>query len=440
MKVSFFFGKGYRILISVLTFLFLSLLIFIHNAYVQPPPPPPPPPTTPYTTSAHGSAHGVNRTSLTAPINFGYSVGNCAHCHEQHASIGGSEPAPSAGSPSPYAIFADNFTSQSDDFCLYCHKGAGSLQVSFDRINYNYSYWFGGDHVNHTSPNNIYDAFNPAIGSSHNLDDILTFVKSKWPGTFNDESNPCNACHNPHLSKRSYPIVRPTDRNNIWGDSAGEHMSDYAAAHGGQYQAPYWYGSTSSYEPDNSTTTDGSNLPDYVTFCSDCHNATDVIWSTTLGRNLRQIDWTQQNKRVFPGDYHGSVTRCKDVDGTAGRGAIKDPYYTAAPPPTINNFILSCTDCHEPHGAVAGRSIHGTINNVPYMLRKTVNGYYNGYVPGGPGGPDIPWEKFFCDSCHNNWAMHCGYGCLPCHFHNAASKCWGAWECGGGGGAAGNSF
>jgi hypothetical protein len=385
----------------------------------------------PYLDSAHGnSTYGVNRSATGFPTD--YAKGNCAHCHEQHASIGGSEPAPDSGSPSKYAIFADNFTSQSDDFCFYCHKGTGSLQFSFDRINYNYSYWFGGDHINQTSPNNIYDAFNPASGSSHNLQDILTFVKSKWPGTFKDESNPCNACHNPHLSKRSYPIVRPSDRNNIWGDSAGEHMSDFAAAHGGQYQAPYWYGSTVTYEPDGSTTTDGSNLPDYVTFCSDCHNATNDIYSTTLGRNVSKIDWTQQNKRTYPGDYHGSVTRCKDVDGTADRGSIKDPYYAAVPPPTINNFILSCTDCHEPHGAV-----NGQYSTVPYLLRKTVNGHFNKNSPGGGWS----WEAEFCRSCHN-WVSHCGGpgSCLNCHFHNSASKCYGAWECGGGGGVAGNSF
>jgi len=380
-----------------------------------------------YTDSAHGNTtYGVNRSSISS---FNYSKGNCAHCHEQHASIDGTEPAPTSGSPSKYAIFADNFTSQSDDFCFYCHRGAGSLQVSFDRTNYNYSYWFGGDHINHLSPNNIYDTFNPVAGSSHNLQDILTFVKTKWPDTFKNESNPCNACHNPHLSKRSYPIVRPSDRNNIWGDEPGEKMSDFAASHGGQYQAPYWYGSTTQYEPDGSTTTDGSNLPDYVTFCSDCHNATNDIYSTTLGRDLVKIDWTQQSKRTFPGDYHGSVTRCLTVDGSPTWGSIKDPYHAA----NYSNFILSCTDCHEPHGAVNGQG-----STTPYLLRKTVNGYFNKNSSGGGGWT---WEFEFCRSCHVH-KSHCGGlgSCLNCHFHNAASKCWAMWECGGPFGAPGNSF
>lgn len=264
----------------------LILLIAIYSSPVS---------AGPYLNSAHGnSAYGVNR-SATASV---YGEGNCAHCHEQHASINGSEPAPAGGAPSTYLLFADNYTSQSDDFCYNCHKGVGSVQVSFDRTNYNYSYWFGGDTVNNTTPDNIYDAFNPVSGSSHNLQDILTFVKTQWPDTFKDESNPCNACHNPHIAQRGYPIVLPTDRDNVWGDEAGEMMSDFAAAHGGTYQAPYRYNSTTTYEPDGSATQDGSNLPDYVTFCSVCHNANNTIWSTSLASNLKPIDWTQVKKLV----------------------------------------------------------------------------------------------------------------------------------------------
>lgn len=354
-----------------------------------------------YSDSAHGNtAYGINRSATATE---GYTRGHCGHCHEQHASMNGEEPAPAGGSPSPYAIFSNNFTSQTEDFCFDCHKGVGSVQTSFSRSNYNYSYRAGGDDVHHLAPSNIYDTFNPASGSAHNLQDILTFVKTKWPETFKDESNPCNACHNPHLSTREYPIVRPTDRNNIWGDSAGEHMSDYAAAHGVQYQAPARVGG--GYEPDGSPTTDGSNLPDYATFCSDCHNATNVVYSSTLARNLRYIDWSRMNRGHPPGDVHGGVIRCYSVDGNPTWGSLKEPYYTA----NYNNFITCCTDCHEPHGA---------INGSLYMLRQTVNGRYWSTWANG---------RELCKCCHN-WASHCGGAdgnCMDCHFHNAHATCWG---------------
>jgi hypothetical protein len=388
----------------------------------------------PYLNSAHGNTfYGVNR-SATATVAIGYTKGHCGHCHEQHASIGGSEPVPVSDYASSYALFSDNFISQSQGFCFDCHKGLGSIQVSFDRTNYNYSYWFGGDTVNHTSPNNIYDTFNPVAGSSHNLQDILNFVKTQWPDTFKDESNPCNACHNPHLNTRVFPVTRPTDRDNIWGDEPGEKMSDFTAAHGGQYQAPYRYNSTSAYEPDGSTITDGSNLPDYITFCMTCHNATNTIYSSSLGRNLKKIDWTQQSRTYgLVGDYHGAITRCWGVDGMVGAtcgsdpanwGSIKDPYLAANQP----NYILSCTDCHEPHG-----SVYGNGDTTPYLLRKTVNGHYNKQCVGGPGNP-CTWEQEFCRSCHvHNW--HCGGAgsCLNCHNHNSYARCWACTWCATGG-------
>lgn len=466
-----------------------------------------------YLDSAHGNtSYGVNRTSLSI---FGYSIGNCAHCHEQHASIDGSEPSPVNSEPSNYLLFDENFISQSQDFCFDCHKGAGSLQVSFNRKNYNYSYWFGGDHVNHTTPDNIYDAFNYTSleGSSHNLQDILNFVKSKWPEVYKNESNPCNACHNPHISKRMYPVVRPIpeQRNNIWGDELGERMIDFAAAHGGQYHAPYWYGSTTQYEPDGSTTTDGSNVPDYVTFCSDCHNSTNTIYSSTLGRNLEKIDWSRQSRTYLgysnhcdnPGDLHGSIPRCTEIDNFyidwEGKkwkacgcikdnsygypsgfcngapiganecclyngnpvpapiwwGALKDPYKTA----NYSNFILNCTDCHEPHGAVHGSFVKDEPIT-PHLLRKTINGHYNKQCIGGPGNP-CWWQEEFCRSCHYHResttvqiyiqefdrtvtlnGAHCGnYGnCLNCHAHNLCAKCFSCWWCGLLGGKSPNSF
>ncbi len=379
-----------------------------------------------YLNSAHGnSGYGVCKSDTAS---LGYVRGNCAHCHEQHASIGGNEPNPVSGYPAPYALFSENFVSQTEGFCFDCHKGVGSLQVSFERRNYNYSYWFGGDTIHHTVPDNIYDTFNLTYGSdhhSHNLEDILNFIRQRWPETFGDESNPCNACHNPHISQRGYPVVRPTDRENIWGDEADETMQYYAFQHGGKYQAPLRF--DSGYEPDGSATTDGSNVPDYVTLCSDCHNATNDIWSSALGRYLKKIDWSNQSRSCIgyqAGDYHGSITRCFGRDGNVDQGCgcsepncsnwgyLKEPYYTA----NQTNFILNCTDCHEPHGS--GRC---------YFLRTTINGHYND-VPSGPG--PWSWQMEFCRSCHIH-NTHCGgFGsCFNCHYHSAYARCWACTWC-----------
>jgi|GEM_PF-4066999 len=74
-----------------------------------------------YLDSAHGgyntAGKGVKRLS-------GYASGNCAHCHEQHASIGGVEPAPAGGAPSPYGLFDDVVNSNA--LCNFCHDTSQS--------------------------------------------------------------------------------------------------------------------------------------------------------------------------------------------------------------------------------------------------------------------------------------------------------------------------
>lgn len=71
-----------------------------------------------YTSSAHGSStYGVDRSAVD-PAYSAFARGNCSHCHEQHASLGGAEPLPADGGPSKYLLF----TAETDNaFCATCH-------------------------------------------------------------------------------------------------------------------------------------------------------------------------------------------------------------------------------------------------------------------------------------------------------------------------------
>ncbi len=78
-----------------------------------------------YLDSAHGgnwsdpsriTGQGAKRTELTD-----YAAGNCAHCHEQHASIGGSEPGPINGSPSAHLLFD---VLAGNALCNHCHDSS----------------------------------------------------------------------------------------------------------------------------------------------------------------------------------------------------------------------------------------------------------------------------------------------------------------------------
>lgn len=180
-------------------------------------------------------------------------------------------------------------------------------------------------------------------------------------------------------------ISRPSDHNNLWGDDTTERMNAY------NYKSPYWSNNT-SYEPANDTTSDGTNQPDYVKFCTDCHNTNNTIQTTnprfprTTPTNLRQINWSNT------GDKHGQN------DGT--------PSNLMAPYLNTSEYTVSCLDCHEPHGSTT---------NI-YLLRTEVNTKTNVSVPSSSYDN---WTNFCIGTCHSS-KSHGRYGgqnCENCHYH-----------------------
>ncbi len=325
-----------------------------------------------YTDSAHGSiSYGVNRSGT------GYNVGDCANCHD---------PNDPDACVNELMLFAPmNQDSQTDNFCFQCHKGTGSVQVG-GVTNYTYSKNFGGGTATFT---NIYDTFNTTTGSSHNLKDIQDYVTGKVG--FTSDTNPCVVCHNPHTAQRNYPVessgrggvntatrrVRDyQDRNtNLWGDedytTSGyfERMRDATL----YYQAPLR--ADSGYEPKGGTTSEdknGSYLPNFGTFCYDCHYYGNVA-STEHGI-LDRINWGTDYVAEAPPNRHGTY----HSDET-GMGYTIAPYTGGE----TKKYILSCTDCHEPHGSPN-----------EWLLRTSVNGKDNISVP----EPGEWWE--FCTACH----------------------------------------
>jgi len=355
-----------------------------------------------YTDTAHGDrSYGVSRSGT------GYQTGDCTHCHDtfNQSTCGVNELMFFA----PYAS-----TSQSDNFCFECHKGAGSCQdPAFN--NYNYSYMASGD-TSITCPSNILEAFlfideagnsvsncGSDYGTSHKLTDIKTFITGKWGYTA--DSNPCTACHIPHLAQRDahtsgnrgWLVSLPSGHTHtstwrLWGDDPDERMDQHTT-----YQAP---NAASGYEPDGSDTIDGSNLTDYVTFCTDCHDNSNIIYSTVLGRDLYTIDWSTEKHGG------GAASDCCDD--------ILSPYQQAQ----CGSYILACTDCHEPHGAPNIYLIREKVNNGDVtVLTGTSEG------PCGGGRINKEWV-YLCERCHDglradSYHTHPtdvnGEGCSPCH-------------------------
>ena len=349
----------------------------------------------PYADSAHGNAsYGVNRSDT------GYDIGSCAHCHDVF------DPDICGNNTYGLMLFASNDSpgSQTDNFCFQCHKGSGSVQVG-GITNDTYSKNFGGGTATFTT---VYDAFNPTTGdtpSSHNLADVLNHAVNNIG--FGSDTNACIVCHDQHVAQQNYPVTlsglggvktairRPADYpspgvpSNLWGDEDAtsgfnERMKDYT----NKYQAPYYVGGT-TYEPANDSTVDGSNVPNMKNFCSSQCHGTNNVYSTERGRYLRKIDWANEQ--------HGKLHNGGMI------GASIAPYTDHG-----FNYVLSCTDCHEPHGS-----------ENEWLLRTTINGTDGLSVTG-----DGEWSQI-CGACHT-WNLHAvsvttcwGDGVWNCHHHGA---------------------
>ena len=350
-----------------------------------------------YADSAHGNTgYGVERTAAWAGS---YAQGNCAHCHEQHTA-----------EANGYLLLANSFSGQdgnpydtSSTACFACHVVGGSLQT--DGItNNDFSATFGGATA---STNSILAAFNQT--SYHNLYDVQRYITglkgTKSFANFPAGSNPCSGCHNVHLAKANKrdtdnplytAISKPSDHNNLWGDDTpGERMT--SINYGTSYQPPNYY--SSGLEPDGGSvkTTQAEATPDYITFCTDCHNADNFIYSTKAVRYLKRFNWDLEQ--------HGAGA----AENWAAEAEILSPYSDAS----LGSYTLSCMDCHEPHGSENS-----------YLIRTSVNSG-SVYLPASVDDDIQDWDHL-CSRCHiatgSSNAMKkfhhnlTGFVCLDCHF------------------------
>jgi hypothetical protein len=351
--------------------------------------------------SAHGNdSYGVNRSGTECPTGTPCPQGDCTHCHD---------------------TFDDAFCGVNDlmlfnkqYFCVQCHQStADSYQVDMPPQGL-YSRKFGGD-LSINCPSSVKSAFmfiaqagngqpisncNSNKGSAHYLADIADFLQNKWGfGPTSDIIDPCEGCHNPHRAQRhnypvgtagTSPISLPSTHGGDWdvfGAETTQRMDSYASPL--TYQAPARGGG--GYEPEGNSTDDGSNMPDYVTFCTQCHNSTTTIYSEQLGRDLHQFDWATEK--------HGLAAAS---DGS-GYTDLRSPYQDTG----CGTYVLSCTDCHEPHGSPN-----------PFLTRPAVN-TFTPSIPGGRG----EWTDL-CEACHDyrghdetgpHWKIvQQGY-CTVCH-------------------------
>jgi hypothetical protein len=212
---------------------------------------------------------------------------------------------------------------------------------------------------------------------------------------------------------------------------------------GGSYKPPLYFSSQTTYEPAGTSeaVADGSKMPDYNTFCLDCHK--EKIYSSTLGRDVVALDWkTGGGDLVSAGDKHGG-------NGFTIGVWLQRPYEHITMPP--GGYVLSCLDCHEAHGAanaflvrrsVNGRALGGTFTQSrdgkswgllcgrchqdDYRAGgmvdvNQVNRWKSVHHGGGTAG-DVPYQVNgqICDTCHVLSPSPEPIGCGYCHGHGSS--------------------
>ena len=331
-------------------------------------------------------------------------------------------------------LFAAPLVDQETGFCFRCHTDpALSRQISVPD-QYTYSHVRGGG-TDLTCPDNIKEAFafiditsspqfncNAFSGSAHYLADVKEYVKEMWGwGDVVEEIDPCMGCHNPHRAKSDWPCSKASGHSDastweVWGDESGEKMADYVDSLpviNGVYQPPYIY----PYTDGNYEWTSADQAPDYVSLCLECHQLTEnnnfsLVYSTRYGEYLGGPEWYRETGTL---DAHGAGEKISTI-GTVG-------------PPYGNddlNYILMCTDCHEPHGSqnrsllrsfVNGRDKSDVVintdrhdlspptaannNNILEWCRACHNVNHH-----NESGPDYPEKSCFDSECHYHGHNH----------------------------------
>ncbi len=325
-----------------------------------------------YLASGHGgSNNAVNGQGVKRLTNF--AAGNCAHCHEQHASVGGTEPAPVNGAPSPYGLFD---TLSNNALCNFCHD---------------------------TSQKN-------------NADDIATQIAKTYSHDPNSAISPvlCVDCHNPHVAQTTTHQAA-VDGNQV-GDTATARSGPLLEVDG--VQASWTTPSTpgaGSESLSNAILTAKNPITAEYELCFKCHGGQITGLTNLTGQ--------------FNPDNYAHHPVVLDATGQWRNATIRANYQTLLKSPWNANLdaAMYCSDCHGSETAGDPAGPHGSNN--AYMLKLTGPGssydnlclscHADAYDGGTAGFPSaFSHDGGGANLAHKYQGENAGQnklGCMACH-------------------------
>ena len=325
-----------------------------------------------------GNGPGVDRSVNPAFTNYyndatveggKYRGGECTHCHEPHASFGGSEPPPNSsadgdtgGGPDPYLVLSD----PNPNACWFCHEYFSNIGGSGSPLGYGrYSFYQGKARYEQTGHYTNTTMKNPGYGAGQ-----------PWPRT--DRTNTitpghCLNCHTPHGI-----LETPGNEYDTWAVPATKHLSANNPDVSVDYLIPRqliaW--EEALCENCHRSTSEGglSQALDIRTQIAKLEGTYGVLGS---GHPVHNVDQLGSTTNPFSGRH----SLKNEENPTAGWNAYPDLRH------------VECVDCHNPHSAQPGTVFQqsGTTTTNPGRVTGP-DGIYAGGANKGVWGVSINRE------------------------------------------------
>ncbi|MBU4242704.1 MAG: hypothetical protein KKF52_05735 [Nanoarchaeota archaeon] len=251
------------------------------------------------------SAHGNSTDGVSGRLGS-YGKGNCAHCHEQHASLGGVEPTPPPqdGAPDNYLLFTEWSNNNYNSFCMgTCHDG-GAGEGDNIATQYGKSY-------------------------HHPTSGVHTFGEDD-PADFASRHGYCIDCHNPHVAKK---IDRTVGSNLVAGGPllkvSGVSVTNPATA---------WTAPSYAFIPASTGITKEYQL------CFKCHSSWTTQPTGPPAQTNIALQFNTSNPSAHP--VEAGLT-------ASSSSALTITYMTGWQ--SVGTQTMYCSDCHgEDGGTVKG--------------------------------------------------------------------------------------